>query len=102
MTIPIAVPIKDDNDETTHSELFTLEAPMVEDPVGQGRGEYLPIGLGLETMSCKSAVLEMDKGKQTLALPGPGGYMIEWAPGAKRMALESAMSPHLMANWRVG
>ena len=47
-------------------------------------------------MKEKNAVLEMTKGKERLTFPGPGGYTIQWAPGARHLPLESAPSGHLM------
>ena len=85
-TIPVAVP---DGENSAH--LFELETPIV-----GGSGSHLPIIVGLRTMSAKNGVLEMGKGLERLTFPGPGGYRIEWAPGAVHMPLERAMSGHLM------
>ena len=87
---PIAVPVLDENDEQV-TELFDFECPAIE-----GNGEDLPLILGLKSMSEKRGVLEMDKDKRMLTFPGPGGYTINWAPGAVRIPLQDAMSKHAM------
>ena len=87
---PIAVPVLNENDELT-TELFDFECPSIE-----GSGEDLPLILGLKSMTEKSGVLEMGKGKRMLTFPGPGGYEIKWAPGAVRIPLHDAMSTHSM------
>ena len=94
MTIPMAIPVRGDDGKITHSELFKFVAPVVEDPTGQGKGEDLLIILGLRSQSSKKGVLEMDPGKQALTFPGPGGYEIDWKPGATRIAVEKALSSH--------
>ena len=86
-TVPVAIP-----DGTGKANLFDLETPLV-----GGSGSHLPIIIGLRTMSDKKGVLEMGKGQERLTFPGPGGYRIEWAPGAIHMPLERALSGHLMA-----
>ena len=48
-------------------------------------------------MAEKSGVLEMANGKERLTFPGPGGYKIEWMPGAVHIPLQRAQSGHLMA-----
>ena len=85
--IPVAIP---DGEESAH--LFELETPLI-----GGSGSHLPIIIGLRTMSGKNGVLEMGAGKERLTFPGPGGYRIDWAPGAIHMPLERALSGHLMA-----
>ena len=92
----MAIPVRGEDGKITHSELFKFVAPVVEDPTGQGKGEDLPIILGLRSQSSKKGVLEMDPGKQALTFPGPGGYEIDWKPGATRIAVEKALSSHLM------
>ena len=47
-------------------------------------------------MQRQGAVLEMAAGKERLTFPGPGGYEIRWAPGARHMPLERAPSGHLI------
>jgi len=85
--IPVAIP---DGEDSAH--LFELETPLV-----GGSGAHLPIIIGLRTMAGKNGVLEMGAGKERLTFPGPGGYRIDWAPGAVHMPLERALSGHLMA-----
>ena len=38
----------------------------------------------------------MAEGKEMLTFPGPGGYKIEWSPGAIHFKLEKAPSGHLV------
>ena len=38
----------------------------------------------------------MTDGKEQLTFPGPGGYKIEWAPGAVHVPLRAAPSGHLV------
>ena len=85
-TTPVAIPTEDGT-----AAPFDLQMPIV-----TGSGSHLPIIVGLKTMSAKNGVLEMGKGKEFLTFPGPGGYKLEFAPGAIRMPLERASSGHLM------
>ena len=47
-------------------------------------------------MEEKDAVIILRKGKQLMALPGPGGYKTEWSPGAKLLPLVQTTSGHLV------
>eukprot|EP00974_Lingulodinium_polyedra_P120480 11175184-Lingulodinium_polyedra.AAC.1 len=47
-------------------------------------------------MQEKAVVIILRKGKEMLVFPGPGGYKIEWAPGAKILPMTSAPSEHLV------
>ena len=38
----------------------------------------------------------MIEGREYLTFPGPGGYQVEWSPGARRYKLEHATSGHLI------
>ena len=64
--------------------------------VADGCGEDLPAILGSRSMQEKDAVLLLRKGKEILALPGPGGYKIEWSPGTKLLPMQPAPSGHLV------
>jgi len=64
--------------------------------VADGCGEDLPAILGSRSMQEKDAVLLLRKGKEILALPGPGGYKIEWSPGTKLLPMQAAPSGHLV------
>ena len=73
------------------TQVHSFETPIVE-----GSGENLPALLGLKSMAAKGAILEMQEGQEYLTFPGPGGYKIEFAPGATRIKLEKAPSGHLV------
>ena len=73
--IPVAIPDGDGS-----ANLFDLETPLV-----GGSGSHLPIIMGLRTMTARNGVLEMGNSKEMLTFPGPGGYEIEWSPGAVHM-----------------
>ena len=47
-------------------------------------------------MARQNGLLEMAPGKEHLTLPGPGGYAIQWSPGAVRYKLEKSPSGHLI------
>ncbi len=47
-------------------------------------------------MQDKDVVIMMRQGKEAIALPGPGGYKIEWSPGTKVLQMEHAPSGHLV------
>ena len=47
-------------------------------------------------MQAKRSVIEVEKGKERLTFPGPGGYTIQWSPGTMHIPLESAPSGHLV------
>ena len=85
--IPVAIP-----GENGESHLYELETPLVGET-----GAHVPIIIVLRTMSAKTGVLEMGRDMERLTFPGPGGYSINWAPGAVHMPLQRAMSGHLMA-----
>ena len=92
MQVPIAVPLATpDGKPTGESAAMVFDAPCVE-----GSGSDLPLILGLRSISEKKGVLETDPEKRMLTLPGPGGYRVEWAPGAIHIPLTPAMSSHLM------
>ena len=67
----------------------------VESPVSEGTGSGLPGLLGLRTIERNNGVIETCNGQAFLTFPGPGGYRIEWAPGALHMPLTKAQSGHL-------
>ena len=73
------------------ASLETMQANIAEGP----GGDHLPCILGLDSMTNKNAVLLLHKGERRLALPGPGGYKIEWSPGTKLLPLENLPSGHL-------
>jgi hypothetical protein len=83
--LPIAV-----CDSDGHANLHVYKAPTV-----RGEGKDLPALLGLQSMSKQNSVLEMAPGNEFLTMPGPGGYTVEWSPGAVRYKLERAPSGHL-------
>ena len=92
MRIPLAVPTASpDGRLTGDAREVTFEAPVVE-----GTGTSLPLILGLKSMQEKGGVLELDQSARIFTIPGPGGYKIEWAPGAIHIPLTPAMSSHLM------
>ena len=66
------------------------EAPILEG----AQGQHCPALLGLKSLQAKKGVLQLDKEKRILTFPGPGGYEINWAPGATHIQLESAPSGH--------
>ena len=47
-------------------------------------------------MQDKDVVLILRKGKEILAIPGKGGYRIEWSPGTKLLPMIPAPSGHLV------
>ena len=63
--------------------------------IAEGSGEHLPCILGLDSMTDKNCFIILQKGEQKLALPGPGGYKIEWSPGTKLLPIENLPSGHL-------
>lgn len=69
--IPIAVKYKDRPATTT----------TYRTNIAQGSGSDLPAILGLKSMQQKDTVLILREGQEVMALPGPGGYKIEWSPG---------------------
>ena len=68
--LPIAV-----SDADGSTLLHEYHAPTV-----GGAGKELPALLGLESMSKRNAVLEMENGKEYLTYPGPGSYKIRMVP----------------------
>ena len=84
--LPIAVQF-DDSEPTLESFVTNI---------ADGCGEDLPAILGSRSMQEKDAVLLLRKGKEILALPGPGGYKIEWSPGTKLLPMQAAPSGHLV------
>lgn len=84
--LPVA--IQGNKGEAQH---HTYSAPTL-----TGSGEHMPALLGLRSISENKGVLQTEKGKECLTFPGPGGYKIEWAPGAVHMKLENAPSGHLV------
>ena len=67
----------------------------VEAPVCGGSGAELPGLLGLRTIEEKRGVIETSLGQAYLTFPGPGGYTVNWAPGAVHLPLSKAPSGHL-------
>ena len=84
--LPIAV-----TDDQGNVRVHEYHAPTV-----SGSGAELPALLGLESMSSQRGILEMTEGQEYLTFPGPDGYRIQWAPGARRYKLERAPSGHLI------
>ena len=74
------------------SKLHHFEIPCVE---GDG-GADLPALLGLKSISAHEGVIETKPSHERMTFPGPGGYEITWAPGAKHFKLEQENSGHLM------
>ena len=64
--------------------------------VANGCGANLPAIWGSVSMQEQDAVLLLRKGKEMIALPGPGGYKIEWSPGTRLLPMTSAPSGHLV------
>ena len=85
-TIPIAVQYEDQPATATEYHTNVAEAP----------GENLPAILGLQSMQDKDTVLILRRGKEVLAMPGPGGYKIEWSPGTKLLPITAAPSGHFV------
>jgi len=83
---PIAVRYK--NSPTTIDKFDTY--------VVKGDGSELPMIMGLDSLTEKDAVLVFRQGKRFLAMPGKGGYKIEWSPGTLLLPLEQAPSGHLV------
>ena len=73
------------------ADLHHFQTPVVDEP-----GQDLPLILGLRSMRSKDGVLEMAAGKERLTFPGPGGYSIQWMPGAQHFPLVPAPSGHLV------
>ena len=64
--------------------------------IATGSGEHLPAIIGRSSLQSNNAVLMMDRsGNQLLALPGPGGYEVTWAPGARIFPLKASLSGHM-------
>ena len=64
--------------------------------VAEGSGAHLPAIWGSKSMQEKDAVLILRQGKEMVALPGPGGYKIEWSPGTRILPMTAAPSGHLV------
>ena len=75
-------------DSTGRVQLHHFEGPVVEGPTG----EDLPALWGWSSM-CSQGVLIETTPKQ-ITIPGPGGYTINWAPGAITFPLSEAPSGH--------
>ena len=71
------------------TRLMKFEAPVVE-----GSGTDLPGLIGLLSIEGKRGVIETGA-PQFMTFPGPGGYKIDWAPGAIHLPLTKAPSGHL-------
>ena len=84
------LPICVDGDDGAPGELHRFDAPLV-----GGSGSELPAILGLRSIKSKGGVIETRDGEETLTFPGPGGYEIRWAPGARHIKLKSTPSGHL-------
>ena len=85
-TIPIAVRYQDRPATTT-----TFRAN-----IARGSVSDLPAILGLNSMQQKDTVLILREGREIMAIPGPGGYKIEWSPGTKLLPMVHAPSGHLV------
>ena len=75
----------------TDTELHVFETPVV-----SGSGEVLPSLLGHRSIRARNGVVETMPGGERLTFPGPGGYIIKWAPGALHIPLTPAPSGHLV------
>ena len=64
--------------------------------VAEGCGADLPAIWGSVSMQEQDTVLILRKGKEMIALPGPGGYKIEWSPGTRLLPMTPAPSGHLV------
>ena len=64
--------------------------------IAEGCGEHLPAIMGLLSMEERDCVVMLRKGKPMMAMPGPGGYKVEWSPGSKLLPLVHAPSGHLV------
>ena len=64
--------------------------------IATGAGEYLPAIIGRASLQMNNAVIMMDRsGNQMLALPGAGGYTVNWAPGVLLLPLSASRSKHI-------
>ena len=64
--------------------------------IATGCGADLPAILGADSMQKKDGVLILREGKECLAIPGPGGYSIQWSPGTRILPMRPAPSGHLV------
>jgi hypothetical protein len=62
--------------------------------VVEGKGAHLPAILGSTSMANANTVIIMNKGKEYMALPGEGGYAINWSPGTRIMPMHKTESGH--------
>ena len=57
--------------------------------------EAIPILLGLDGIEGNNGLIQTDPTHRCLSFPGPGGYTINWAPGAMHIPLHPTHSGHL-------
>ena len=85
-TIPIAVKF---NDRPATREVYQTN-------IATGCGADLPAILGADSMQKKDGVLILREGKECIAIPGPGGYSIQWSEGTRILPMKPAPSGHLV------
>ena len=56
----------------------------------------MPAIMGLSCMMEQDCVLMLRDKEPVMAMPGPGGYTIEWSPGTKLLPLVHSPSGHLV------
>ena len=64
--------------------------------IATGCGADLPAILGADSMQKKDGVLILRAGKECIAIPGPGGYSIQWSEGTRILPMKPAPSGHLV------
>ena len=87
--LPVAVPTKEG--ERDSAQMMIMNAPVIK---GQDAAD-IPILLGLDSIEGKCGLIQTDPKHRCLTFPGPGGYTIEWAPGAMHIPLHQTPSGHL-------
>ena len=85
MQLPSAVPQPDGT-----ARLFNYTPAAV-----GGTGSDIPLIMGLDTVEANRGVIETKADGRMLTFPGPGGYEVNWAPGAIHIPLTPAPSGHL-------
>ena len=82
-------------DETSPG-IHRYEVPILDSASSAEPAAQIPAILGLKSMEAMKAVIETRPEGPCLTVPGPGGYEITWAPGARRFNLQKAPSGHLV------
>ena len=93
VNLPVAVP-SPDGGATLHRIVIPCLEKDPQDP--NDKSAELPIIQGSQSLSSHKAVIEVAPEGRKVTFPGPGGYKIEWAPGAVTVPLETARSGHPM------